>query len=124
MSDFIKNFIEEVKTNTPGYVATAVADVKTGVLYGSDSAVPSFDPAIASVYNLEVAKAKMTAIKALGLDSKLENILINLNNQIHIIDLAEDGSYFVYLAVDSSKANLGMTMALLNKYKKNLKDKL
>lgn len=66
----------------------------------------------------------MTAIKALGLDSKLENILINLNNQIHIIDLAEDGSYFVYLAVDSSKANLGMTMALLNKYKKNLKDKL
>ena len=32
--------------------------------------------------------------------------------------------YFIYLAVDSSKANLGMTKALLNKYKKEISGKL
>lgn len=124
MSDFVKNFLQEMKENTPGYIAAAVSDVKSGVLYGSDTSVDSFDPAIASVFNLEVAKSKLSAIKALGLKSKLENIMINLSDQIHIIDMCENGEYFIYLAVDSSKANLGMTVAMLNKYKKALKDNL
>ena len=50
--------------------------------------------------------------------------MITLTNQIHIIDVSENNEYFIYLAVDSSKANLGMTKALLNKYKKEISGKL
>ena len=72
----------------------------------------------------EVVKAKQGAIKALGLDAKIQDILITLTDQIHIIDVAENGEYFIYLAVDSSKANLGMTRALLKKYKKDIVNEL
>jgi len=51
---------------------------------------------------------------------KIEDILITLTNQIHVIDLAPNGNYFVFLVVDSSKANLGITRSLLARYKKDL----
>jgi hypothetical protein len=50
--------------------------------------------------------------------------MITLSSQIHIIDVSENSEYFIYLAVDSKKANLGMTKALLNKYKKELAGKM
>jgi len=50
--------------------------------------------------------------------------MISLTEQIHIIDISENNEYFIYLAVDSTKANLGLTRALLNKYKKEISGKL
>ncbi len=124
MSNFLEQFIEDIKTNVPGYVAVTVTEVSTGVCYVSHSEKSDFDPEIASAYNLEVVKAKKNAIKALELTSNIQDILITLNDQIHIIDLSENGEYFIYLAVDSSKANLGMTRALLKKYKKDVVSQL
>lgn len=124
MSNFLDQFIEDIKTNVPGYVAVTVTEVSTGVCYVSHSEKSDFDPEIASAYNLEVVKAKKNAIKALELTSNIQDILITLNDQIHIIDLSENGEYFIYLAVDSSKANLGMTRALLKKYKKDVVSQL
>ncbi|WP_062059922.1 hypothetical protein [Aquimarina longa] len=124
MSNFLDEFIEEIKSNVPGYIAVTITEVSTGVCYVSHSEKSDFDPEIASAYNLEVVKAKKSAIKALGLTSNIQDILITLTSQIHIIDLSENGEYFIYLAVDSSKANLGMTRALLKKYKKNVVSQL
>ncbi len=124
MSDFLNTFTNDLKTNLTGFIAVAVTEVKTGMSYASLSNNPDFDPELASAYNLEVVKAKLTAIKALKLDEKINDILITLTNQIHIISLSENGEYFIYLAVDSSKANLGMTRATLNKYSKELESKM
>jgi hypothetical protein len=79
-----------------------------------------FDPELAAAFNLEVVKAKLNAINALGITQSIDNILITLTNQIHIIDISEGSDYFIYLAVDSTRANMGMTKALLNKYKKSI----
>lgn len=124
MSDFLNKFGEDLKNNVSGFIAVSVTEVKTGVSYYSLSVDPSFDPELASAYNLEVVKAKFSAIKALNLDQTIENIMINLSSQIHIIDISENNDYFIYLAVDANKANLGMTKALLNKYKKDIVDKI
>ena len=124
MSDFLKQFGDEMKANVPGYIAVAIAEIKTGITYYSDSAVPSFDVELAAAFNLEVVKAKLNAISALGLKSKINDILINLDDQIHIIDISDDALYFIYVAVDSSRSNLGMTKALLNKYKKEVANKM
>ena len=120
MSNFLETFVEDIKSNIPGYIAVSVTEVSSGVCYVSDSGSKDFDPEIASAYNLEVVKAKKNAIKALELDSQIEDILITLKGQIHLIDVSESGDYFIYLAVDSEKANLGMTRALLRKYKKDI----
>lgn len=124
MSDFLKQFGEEIKNNIPGYIAVAVTEIKSGISYYSDSVLAGFDPELASAFNLEVVKAKLNAISALDLDQKIDDILITLTSQIHIIDISENSEYFIYLAVDSTKANLGLTKALLNKYKKEIASKL
>jgi hypothetical protein len=124
MSDFLQNFQNDLKENIAGFIAVSVTEVETGMSYSSLTMDPSFDPELASAYNLEVVKAKLSAIKALGLNEKINDILITLTNQIHIIDVSEDGKYFIYLAVDSSKANLGLTRAVLSKFKKDIISRL
>lgn len=124
MSDFLKQFGDEVKNNIPGYIAVAVTEIKSGISYFSHSSLSGFDPELASAFNLEVVKAKLNAISALGLTQNIVDIMITLTDQIHIIDISENNEYFIYLAVDSKKVNLGMTKALLNKYKKEIANKL
>ncbi|WP_288897327.1 hypothetical protein [Capnocytophaga bilenii] len=122
MTNILDKFIQDMRTNVPGFVAVSVTEVRSGVSYGSDSVDSSFDPNLASAYNLEVVKAKQNALQVLGLASKerIVDIIITLTDQIHVIDISSNGSYFIYLVVDSTKANLGMTRALLSKYKKDL----
>lgn len=124
MSDFLQQFGDEIKKNVPGYIAIAITEIKSGISYYSNSAVVGFDPELASAFNLEVVKAKLNAINALGLSQSIDEIMISLTEQIHIIDISENNEYFIYLAVDSTKANLGLTRALLNKYKKEISGKL
>ena len=124
MSDFLQNFQNDLRDNVSGFIAVSVTEVETGMSYCSLSVNPDFDPELASAYNLEVVKAKLNAIKALGLEQKINDILITLTDQIHIIDVSEDGQYFIYLAVDAKKANLGLTRATLAKFKKDIITKL
>ncbi|SFD46347.1 hypothetical protein [Flavobacterium phragmitis] len=125
MSDFLTQFGEDLKKNVPGFIAVSVAEIASGMSYYSQSVVADFDPELASAYNLEVVKAKMNAIKALNLQGQVvDNIMITLTSQIHIIDVSDNQQYFIYLAVDSTKANLGMTKSILNKYKKEIATKL
>ena len=121
MTNVLDKFIQDVKENIPGFIAVSVTEVRSGVSYGAESVDPSFDPNLGSAYNLEVVKAKQNALQALGLATKekIDEIVIVLTDQNHIIDVSAN-SYFIYLVVDSTKANYGITRALLAKYKKDL----
>ncbi|KAF2329030.1 hypothetical protein [Flavobacterium daemonense] len=125
MSDFLKQFGDDLEKNVPGFIAVSIAEIQSGMSYFSLSALADFDPELASAFNLEVVKAKMNAVSALGLKNQVvSDIMITLTSQIHIIDISENNLYMIYLAVDSTKANLGMTKAILNKYKKEIASKL
>ena len=122
MTNVLEKFVQDIKANVPGFIAVSVTEVNSGVSYVASSSLPDFDPNLASAYNLEVVKAKMKALEILGLagKEKIQDILFTLTNQIHVIDIAPNGNYFVYLVVDSSKANIGITRSLLARYKKDL----
>ncbi len=122
MNDILSAFIANMKDKVPGFIAVSVTEIESGVAYDSLTVDDSFDPNLASAYNLEVVKAKLKAIEALGLKESIEDITITLNNQVHIINIAPSKAYFIYLAVDSSQANLGITKSLLNKYKVEIND--
>lgn len=125
MSEFLKQFGEDLEKNTPGFIAVSVAEIQSGMSYYSHTVVPEFDPELASAFNLEVVKAKLNAVSALGLKNQnVSDIMITLSSQIHIIDISENNMYMIYLAVDSTKANMGMTKAILNKYKKEIASKI
>ena len=119
-NDFLNVFLNEMKTNVNGFIAVAVTEIETGLSFGNLTVDPSFDPELAAAYNLEVVKAKLSAVKALNLNQDIEDILITLSNQIHIIDISPNKKFMIYLAADASKANLGMTRAVLRKHKLDL----
>ena len=124
MSDFLKEFGENLKTNMPGFIAVSVAEINSGISYYSLSAIDTFDPELASAFNLEVVKSKMNVIASLGLNQKIDDIIFTLTDQIHIVDVSDNGEYLIYLAVDSTKGNLGMTKAMLSRYKKDIENKI
>ena len=120
-TDVITVFMNEMKNNVNGLIAVAVTEIETGLSFGSLSLDKNFDVELASAYNLEVVKAKLKAIEALDLgNTDIEDILITLTDQIHIIDISPSKTFMIYLAADKSKSNLGMTRALLRKYKGEL----
>ena len=122
MTNVLDKFIQDIKVNVPGFIAVSVTEVRSGVSYGSESVDSNFDPNLASAYNLEVVKAKQNALQVLGLASKekIDDIIINLTDQIHLIDMAPSGTYFIYLVVDSTISNICISRSLLVKYKKDL----
>ena len=125
MSDFLNQFGDDLQKNVPGFIAVSVAEIQSGMSYFSQSVVSDFDPELASAFNLEVVKAKMNAISALGLKNQIvSDIMITLTSQIHIIDISDNNLYMIYLAVDSTKPNLGMTKSTHNKYKKEIAAKI
>ncbi|MDA6071431.1 hypothetical protein NJT12_17565 [Flavobacterium sp. AC] len=123
-NDFLNVFLNEMKTNVNGFIAVAVTEIESGLSFGNLTVDPGFDPELAAAYNLEVVKAKLNAVKALNLNQDIEDILITLSNQIHIIDISPNKKFMIYLAADASKANLGMTRAVLRKHKLELEKNL
>jgi len=124
MTEILNDLVSNVSKNIPGYIALSVTEIESGEALIANSVSSEFNVELASAYNLEVVNAKLKAISALGLKEDIKDITITLTDQIHIINIAPTGGYFIYLAIDSAKANIAITKTLLNKYKAQLNDAL
>lgn len=94
---------------TAGFIGACLVDSDSGLMLASEQSDIKFDLEAAGAANNEVVRAKNAAIKALGLKDKIEDILITLGGQYHLIrPLDSNPSVFIYLAVDKKLANLGM----------------
>lgn len=64
---------------------------------------------VAGAGNTEVVRSKIKTIKALGLKDEIEDILITLGKQYHVIrPFVSVPGLFIYLALDKARANLAM----------------
>ena len=90
-----------------GALCAAIVDYNTGMLLGS--AGSGVDLELAAAGNTEVVRAKMKTMKSLGLNDSIEDILITLGRQYHILRPAEKiNGIFIYYVLDSSRANLAL----------------
>jgi len=104
----------------PGALATSIVDWKSGMVLASQNN-GSFDIELASAGNAEVIKAKMATMKSLKNEGSIEDILITLSDQIHIIRVLKDNpDLFIYLALNSDKANLALARNKLSSSESNL----
>ncbi|OUJ75917.1 hypothetical protein BXP70_01105 [Hymenobacter crusticola] len=90
-------------------MAVAVVDVGSGKTLASHSNSVSINPEIAATYNTEVVRQKQKALTALALEEEqIDEILISLRHQLHLIKLMDAGHTFVYLVVKSSETSLAV----------------
>lgn len=90
-----------------GSMCAAVVDSTSGMILGSAGA--GVDLEIAAAGNTEVVRAKMKTMRALGLDDVIDDILITLGKQYHIVrPSSRKEGVFIYLVLDKNKSNLAM----------------
>ena len=106
MANNINESLEELMS-IDGAMGTCIVDYQTGMLLGSSGS--GVDLELAAAGNSEVVKAKMKTMKSLGIDGDIEDILITLKDQFHIIrPTANHEGLFIYLVLDKSRSNLAL----------------
>ncbi|MEZ2121873.1 MULTISPECIES: hypothetical protein [unclassified Corynebacterium] len=103
----LNNLIANISSDLDGFIGASIVDLDTGMSLASASKMANFDLDVASAYNSEMVKAKYKTIKALGLKSGLEDMLLTLDDQLHLIRMLDDQS-FIYVAVDRESSNLAL----------------
>ena len=106
--------LEAIREGVSGFMGATVVDLETGMSLASNSARPDFDLDVAAAYNSEMVKAKLNTMRILNITSNLEDMLITLGDQLHLIKLVGDGQ-FVYVAADKAATNLALLRAAVNR---------
>ncbi|MFI6323564.1 hypothetical protein ACIBG8_38970 [Nonomuraea sp. NPDC050556] len=94
-----------------GSIGAAIVDYGSGMALGSLGGSKELDLQVAAAGNTEVMKAKLRTMESLGLKDGIEDILISLSSQYHLIRPITGRSgkgLFVYLALDRGRANLAL----------------
>ena len=104
----VKDSLERL-AEVDGYIGACVVDSNSGMMLGSHGGGGTINLEVAAAGNTEVVRAKRKTMQNLGLKDAIEDILITLGKQYHLIRpaAAKDG-LFIYLVLDKGKANLAM----------------
>jgi hypothetical protein len=102
----IKQTLEELLT-LDGAMCAAIVDSASGMLLGSIGS--GVDLEVAAAGNTEVVRAKLKTLRALGLNDVIEDILITLGRQYHVIrPSSRKEGVFIYFVLDKQRSNLAM----------------
>lgn len=103
-----------------GFIGACLVDSETGLMMASEGG-GALDLEAAGAANTEVVKAKLSAIEMLGLEDSIDDILITLGKQFHLIrPLEKSPTVFLYVALDKKAANLGMARVQVKKVEQGL----
>ena len=95
-----------------GALGAALVDWDSGMPLGTLGGGKYLDLELAAAGNTEVVRAKMRTMQSLNLNDSIEDILITLTKQYHLIRLLRraGGAHdlFLYLVLDQSKGNLAL----------------
>lgn len=106
-----------------GAVAAAVVDYGSGMPLGTLGGSKNFDIEVASAGNTEVVRAKLRTIEQLGLDQDIDDVLITLGSQYHLIRPTRGRKVkglFLYVALDRSRGNLALARRRLEAIEEEL----
>lgn len=119
MASIGKSLEEAMKID--GAIAAALADWDSGLCLGTAGGGARLNIEIAAAGNCQVVKAKMATMSELGIKGSIQDILITLDDQIHLIrPLRRGDSLFLYLAIDKTKGNLALARHRLQKIESEL----
>ncbi|MGW2302905.1 hypothetical protein [Streptomyces sp. NPDC001809] len=106
-----------------GAIGAALVDYTSGMALGTIGGGKDLDLNMAAAGNTDVVRAKVRTMEMLGLGEEIEDILITLGRQYHMIRLLKGqgkNGLFLYLALDKERANLAMARHQLRKIEAEL----
>jgi hypothetical protein len=107
-----------------GALGVSLVDWESGMSLGAVGGGKYLDLDVAAAGNTEVIRAKMRTMEALRLDDSIEDILITLTKQYHLIRLLKSSrseqGLFLYLVLDRARANLALARHSLKRIEGDL----
>ena len=99
-----------------GFIGACLVDCESGTMLGQLGG-ECLDLETAAAANTQVVNVERRTMAALELSEDIEDFLISLKSQYHIIrPLAEAETFFFYMVLDRDKANLAMARYSLREF--------
>jgi hypothetical protein len=107
-----------------GALGACLVDWESGMSLGALGGGKYLDLDVAAAGNTELVRAKMRTMESLRLDDSIEDILVTLGKQYHLVRPlkgAKNGQgLFLYLVLDRSKANLALARHRLKRIESDI----
>jgi hypothetical protein len=106
---------------TEGAVGACVVDSSSGMMLGAVGGGAGLNIEVAAAGNTEVVRAKRKTMRSLNLSDSIEDILITLGKQYHIIRLCgSNEALFIYVVLDRMRSNLAMARIQIGEVEKQM----
>ncbi|MEU4998406.1 hypothetical protein [Streptomyces sp. NPDC021622] len=115
--------LKETTTSIEGVIGVALVDYTSGMALGTLGGSKDLDLTVAAAGNTDVVRAKLRAMELLGLKDEIEDILITLGSQYHLIRPIKgrnNNGLFLYVALDKARSNLAMARHQLKRIESGL----
>ncbi|UXY31994.1 hypothetical protein [Streptomyces sp. HUAS TT20] len=115
--------LKEMMAGVDGALGAAVVDYTSGMALGTLGGGKGLDLTVAAAGNTDVIRAEVRTMEHLGLKGLVEDILITLEKQYHLIRLVagrNGNGLFLYLVLDKTRSNLAMARHQLKKVEEQL----
>ncbi|MEV6669269.1 hypothetical protein [Streptomyces sp. NPDC051162] len=115
--------LKDAMSSVEGALGVALVDYGSGMALGTLGGSQSLDLNVAAAANTDVVRAKLRAMEMLNIQDRIEDILISLGSQYHLIRLLTGrggNGLFLYLVLDSQRANLAMARHQLKRIEAEL----
>ncbi|MGW3681384.1 hypothetical protein [Streptomyces prasinus] len=119
----VETSLKEAMTSIEGSVAVALVDYTSGMALGMLGGGKDLDLTVAAAGNTDVIRAKVRTMEMLGLKDDIEDVLITLSSQCHLLRLIRGrggNGLFLYLILDKGRANLAMARHQLKRIEAEL----
>ncbi|MEU5545935.1 hypothetical protein AB0G85_26585 [Streptomyces sioyaensis] len=119
----MESALSDAMSSIEGAVGVALVDYTSGMALAALGDNQVLDLNVAAAGNTDVVRAKMRTMEMLELQGSIEDILITLTGQYHIIRPVTGKSgqgLFLYLVLDRKRANLALARHRLAKVEADL----
>ncbi|WP_329331851.1 hypothetical protein OG866_03360 [Streptomyces sp. NBC_00663] len=115
--------LKEMMAGVEGALGAAVVDYTSGMALGTLGGSKDLDLTVAAAGNTDVVRAKVRTMEQVGLKGRIEDMLITLDNQYHLIRPVTGRSgngLFLYLVLDKARSNLAMARHQLKRVEEGI----